>query len=391
MRSGTFFKALLFLLHLVLPLVSSAVAADPPEGYHNVRNCQNEWLVYSAEYKNYVPYVRALHESEPSVSLLLNLVQDRHFQLLLKTRKEAVLFVDGALRQRLDADVWVRLSCDSLYRETGATDIILTVFGLRGTEGLESYMVVPATTVETDSLPALSRSLISLKPKSANAYRDFSVIAWLFVLVISAVVFLSVPDIAYKVVNPLEFLSTDYRSELYNHHRAYSPVIVFAVVTLSFVAAFLVMSVEIHVTPLLPGVLSVSGRESVGSLTLSYLVLALICFVLFYLKCLLVFVTLGILNMSELAHIHFIKTVQSSMLFYGITAVALLVVMFQHPAWLEATGNVLLWSFLIYYSLRLIVLYIVLNQTSRILNLYLISYLCVVELIPLIIGIKFIM
>lgn len=389
-RTSVFWSYLILLgLGFIFPVAARAAAI--PDHFQVVRDCEDEWLVYSQEYKNYVPYIRSLHESESSVSILIDLVENRHFHFLLKTRSPAVLFVDGALQHNLVANEWLSFSCDSLSQIYGGERIILTLFGLRGMDGLSSYMVFHKNETATDSLQVFSRSLVSLKPKSANVYRDFSIIAWILILAISAVVFAAVPDLAYKMANPVEFFSRDFRSELYNHHRAYSPLIVFAVAVLSLITAFLLLTVEIYVIPFLPGVLSVSGSESVATLTFEYLRLTLLCFVLFYVKYLMIYITLGILNMSELAHIHFIKAVQSSLLMYGSLSVVLFALIFQYPVLLEGLGDSLLLGVMIYFSVRLVVLYVVLNPTGRIINLYLISYLCVVELIPLIIGIKFVM
>lgn len=380
-----------WLLPAALSLPVRTIGQIQPEGYHLVRDCQDEWLVYSSEYKNYVPYIKVMHESEPSVSILINLVQDRHFNFLLKTTKSAFLFVNGSLQASLVPGQWKAVSCDSLYRVYGAGEVMLTVFGLRGTEGLTSLMVFPKTQVAADSVQTITPSVISLKPRSDNAFRDFSVIAWVLILVTGAVVFLILPSIAYKMVSPAVFFSRDFRSELYNHYRAYSPVIVVMVIVLALVTAFLLLAIEIYVVPVLPSALSVSERESVWMLVAAFFKIALLCFGLFCLKYFVISVTLGILNMNEMAHVHFIKSVQSSLLFYGTLAVSLLLLIFRHPRTLENMGEPLLWCVVVYYGVRYISFYILLNPPGRIINLYLISYLCVVELIPLIIGIKFIM
>ncbi|GAA4440372.1 hypothetical protein GCM10023091_23940 [Ravibacter arvi] len=361
-----------------------------PDGYQLVRNCQDEWLVFNAEYKNYVPYIKSIHETEPSVSLLVDLVQDRHFTFLLKSRKEAFLFVNGALQRQVQPEQWQALSCDSLYRKYRTPRVLLTVFGLRGIEGLSAVMAFPGNAVAADSVQTMKTSLVSLKPRSANVFRDFSIIAWLLILLTAAVVFLSVPTLAYSLMSPLVFLSRDFRAELYNHHRAYSPVIVVSVVILSMITAFLLWLAEYHVRPLLPAFLGGADRDSVGAVVFGFLKTALLCFVLYYFKYFVISVTLRILNMTEVAHIHFIKALQSSLVFYGLLSLGLLGAVLHAPASLEGAAVNLLWAVSVFYGIRLLLLYILLNQPGRIINLYLISYLCVVELIPLIIGIKYI-
>lgn len=245
----------LFLMH---GLRVAANADGRPEGYHLVRDCQEEWLVYSKEYTNYVPYIRALHESEPSVSILLNLVQDRHFQFLLKTERDAFLFIDGALQTNIIPETWMSVSCDSLYRKYGKSEVMLTVFGLRGLDGVRSFMAFPEGSEVGDSLQVLASSLVLLKPRQADIFRDFSVIAWLMILLVGAIVFLSAPQLAYKLTNPAAFFSRDFRTELYHHHRAYSPVIIAATLALALIVAFLLLITESYITSVIPTITSVS-------------------------------------------------------------------------------------------------------------------------------------
>ncbi|MBU1819914.1 MAG: DUF4271 domain-containing protein, partial [Bacteroidetes bacterium] len=61
----------------------------------------------------------------------------------------------------------------------------------------------------------------------------------------------------------------------------------------------------------------------------------------------------------------------------------------QNPHWLEQLSISLLYVFIFYYLIRFVLLYLFTNYTGQVINLYLFSYLCVVEIIPLIIGVKF--
>lgn len=368
-----------------------AVTVTVPEGYQLVRDCREDWLVYDEQFGNYVPYLAALHEMEPSVSIVLDLVRERHFTFILKTNREGYLFINGALQKTLAAGDWHYISCDSLYSRYGARELMLTVFGLRGLEGINSAIVSPLNTMASDSLSLLSPSLVSLKLKSSHAFRDFSGIAWLLIVLVSSVVFLLAPAVAYKITGMVSFLSRDFRSDLYHHHRAYDPVIIVMEAVLAFIAAFLLMAVDRYVVPVLPPSLAASERDNVWALLGNFAQLSVVCFVMFYLKYFFISITAGILNLTEIMHVHFIKTLQSSLMFYGSASLGILLLIFQAPGYLNGIGNQLIFGLIVYYCVRCVVLYILLNQSSRFLNLYLISYLCVVELIPPIIGVKFIM
>ncbi len=53
--------------------------------------------------------------------------------------------------------------------------------------------------------------------------------------------------------------------------------------------------------------------------------------------------------------------------------------------------NALLFPLIGFYTARVALLYVVIRASESIKNLYLFSYLCIVELIPLIIGLRFIL
>ena len=53
--------------------------------------------------------------------------------------------------------------------------------------------------------------------------------------------------------------------------------------------------------------------------------------------------------------------------------------------------KIILYVVIVFFISRLVLLYFTINKLSSLKNLYLISYLCIVEFIPLIVGIRFAM
>ena len=97
--------------------VSSAWAANevgPGQSHYLVYDYENDWLVYSSQYHNYVPYSRSLNETDLSVSLMVDLLKNRRYDLLITSTKENYVFVEGALQTKLAPGTWLVLSIDSL-------------------------------------------------------------------------------------------------------------------------------------------------------------------------------------------------------------------------------------------------------------------------------------
>ena len=57
--------------------------------------------------------------------------------------------------------------------------------------------------------------------------------------------------------------------------------------------------------------------------------------------------------------------------------------------WFQQIGPYLSYVVIFYYLVRFGLLYIFINSSGQFINLYLFSYLCVIEIIPLIVGVKF--
>ncbi|MFC0184764.1 hypothetical protein ACFFJX_20520 [Pseudarcicella hirudinis] len=61
----------------------------------------------------------------------------------------------------------------------------------------------------------------------------------------------------------------------------------------------------------------------------------------------------------------------------------------SYPFILQNFEKYLLIPVVIFFILRLLLIYFTINKLTSLKNLYLFSYLCIVELIPVIIGIRF--
>jgi hypothetical protein len=120
-----------------------------------------------------------------------------------------------------------------------------------------------------------------------------------------------------------------------------------------------------------------------------FLLLSLIFFLLMYGKFILMSVVGNMLNLDKLVDTLFLKIIQSSYFFYATLFIIIFALGFSNTSWLVPLRPYILFPFLIFYTARFISLYVVTKPSSSFINLYLFSYLCVIEIIPLIIGIKF--
>ena len=97
----------------------------------------------------------------------------------------------------------------------------------------------------------------------------------------------------------------------------------------------------------------------------------------------------NMLNLDKQVDIIFIKIIQSSYLFYAAMFLLVFMLSFNHINWITDMKDFVLLPFLVFYSIRFLALYVVTKPPGSLINLYLFSYLCVIEIIPLIVGMKF--
>jgi hypothetical protein len=133
---------------------------------------------------------------------------------------------------------------------------------------------------------------------------------------------------------------------------------------------------------------SLPGEQTFGSLAGTFLLLGAGTFIALMSKYVLLRVLGGLYEMQDSITVHFFKVLQSLMLFFTAMTLLVAIITYNSPSVIW-TQNLLLAPIIAFYTARLALLYLVIRSIEPIKNLYLFSYLCIVELIPLIIGLRF--
>ena len=129
--------------------------------------------------------------------------------------------------------------------------------------------------------------------------------------------------------------------------------------------------------------------ETLGVLSSNYFRICLAVFVMLIAKYFFISLVGQLFNLEKVVDLHYFKIIQSSIIFFT-ALVLLLLVLFM--AYFPHDFN---WQFYLFtpivafYLVRCFILYFTINRSLPIQSLYLISYLCIVELLPVILGIRF--
>jgi hypothetical protein len=388
-------KIIPFWLLLVLTLtgllqpasVQAANEVGPGKKYFLVYDYQNDWLVYNASYQNYVPYTRSLHDNDLSVSVLVDLLKNRRYTLLIQTQEQNYLFVEGAMQKRIKAAQWLELNIDSLYRTYRKDEIMLTLYGSTGTDSRKVLVANPVASAPL-VLDKAAPSLINIKPIPTNPFRDFSVLIMLLLLVLNVLTFLVSTAIFSRFVNPAELFENDDRSDN-KSIKPYNLSMLLLTALVALVQGYLLMVLHNNGLDLFSSGVVLTGGGSLPDHFLHLGKISLVIFLLIYLKYLFMVMVAGMLNLDKIVNVHYFKSLQASYLFFGVSAIALFSYSLYFPMMSLPLETQLLAPFIGFYLLKFIFLYILIKPGGSVINLYLFSYLCVIEIIPLIIGVKF--
>jgi hypothetical protein len=383
--SWAFFTAFMFLGTFAF----SAAKVTLPERFFPVYNYQHDWLVYSNAYKNYVPFSQGINEDSRSVSLYIDLLKNKRYALLVAAETDSYLFIEGALQTRLEQNQWRELAIDSLLKVYKKEELLVTIYGSPGINDKVALLCNRKNTRDATSLTGTRPSFINIKPISFSPFGNFAVIALIIILILNAWIFNLNPLSFLRMINPIEFFNSDPRDQLSKTNKPYSNTIIFFAVITAMWMSFVLMFFFNNKLNIFSVDSIMSEKSNTLMIFADFLLVAVIFFVLTYSKYIFMLLAGNMLNLDKQVDALFIKIIQSSYMFYGLLFLLLFAMSFNHMPWIADLKTYILLPFLFFYVARAIALYVVTKPPGTLINLYLFSYLCVIEIIPLIVSMKF--
>ena len=368
---------------------SAAENVSPPEQYFPVYNYQNDWLVYNPQYKNYVPFSQGINESSRFVSLYIDLVKNRRYVVLVKAENDGYLFLEGALQNKISAKKWQELNVDSLYKIYKKDELLLTVYGSAGIGDKFVMLCNKKKLSDPAIIERTGRNFINIKPITFTPFGNFAGITLILVLILNVWIFNLNPLSFVRLINPIEFFNNDPRDQISKINKPYDNTAIFFVIITSMLMSFVVIFFAENKLNLFNVSTILSEKSNTLQTVSDFFILSIIFFVLTYVKFIFMVMAGNMLNLDKLVDIIFLKIVQSSYLFYAGLFLVVFMLSFNHINWLADLESYALLPFLVFYSVRFVGLYVVTKPPGSLINLYLFSYLCVIEIIPLIVGMKF--
>ncbi|MFD1141727.1 DUF4271 domain-containing protein [Larkinella insperata] len=372
---------------LLWALGSRAQGVGPNQQFFPVHDFRNDWLVYDQTYKSYVPFIDEQHALVNSVSFFLDAESNRRYYLLISTRQTGYLFIDAALKRRLNANEWLVMNLDSLYRAYRKPELFLTVHGSPGVDDKQVFIGHLKSAAQKEVAAAETR--LSILPRRPSAYANFFTLSLLFIAALNAYLFNFHHRAFIRFFDLTDLLSITDRDELFLVNRPLGLINLLFLLNLSFITAYLYMIVQSkNIDLFLSRALLLRG-QSLFDLIVTFFELSALAFLLLVAKYVFIAVIGGLYRLEQVVNLHFFKAIQSSLIFFTAGAILVAILSANTPVNATWSSTWLMVPFVSFYVLRLALLYVVIANKGVVKNLYLFSYLCIVELIPLTIGVRF--
>ena len=377
-------------LFLLLICVGKTTFATPIDSANYVpfQDLEAEWQVYDDKYKAYVPYVSARHKGTKTISFWLDTEKFKPYHLIIKLKKYEYFFINQQLHQVISKDGWQAYKIDSLQKLYNDKKIFLTFYNKNASVGLtRSFIgVFSSKIIDKKATKNVENSLQEYFRQKINNPRT-SIIILLGTLIFAFYTLLwnIYPRHFYNFLNIKKLFSLARREDENALNKPLSAGNVLFVLGCVLLAAYFGLMFQEVQTYKLPFFV----REgSIFADIYNYLIFVLAFAVLIMGKLFLIVFLEKLLGLDKISNAHFYEHVRFSQILYvllcGLGLYYFVVNPYQMLIFKTLSSIILLFGFIS----RSIFLWIHVNKISGMRNIYLISYLCASEIIPVLIYIK---
>ncbi len=355
------------------------------ESYHyKIKDLKSEWKIYSETENALVPYIESINSKSKNVYIAITPDEYRENGILLKFKRKTALFINNKLIYNTAEPVSIVLSIDSLAGIYGQGRLLFSMYSQGGIHDLESSII---------SYSNKNRSLISkmdhlsILPMDRGPIWDFMKIGMIIILILYVVLVnigSRVFNDYYNIINSFIRAGTD---EFLNRSKKITRIDLVFIIVLAFVISFFIV-IAIYQFGLRD---NKDTLLTVGSLFAKWFWILLFLLGWFLLRFILISLSSDLFKMREIGTIHTFEYLRItnfySLLFFLFLVLALFVIQIN----LDLFVYILIYSIIIISFIRALILYLKFLNSSNYTKLYLFAYLCSAELLPVIVGLKFLL
>jgi hypothetical protein len=365
------------IIPVLLWLICSLSAATAQSARFQVlRNLQGELLYYNARQEAYLPWIEGNDVSTTALHLALDLAGNRDQVLVLELNRNTSLYIDQQLVYYFEKPVQTVLQLDSLWQRYGADSLGLSFYQ---PEGDFSDMGVYLAYLRPYAPPPVN----PLEQVRRPVYRhyDYFKLILLLLVIYYALLWRAIPR------NFNDFFNL---SHLFlNWRRKEGPTMLTNEQLLLILALSALISFFLWIYQTYTGALD--ALLWFGHPLLVWLQFTFSVFVLVVLKYLLIRAMSALFGLSEISYPYFFESLILSQSFYTAGFLVTAAVGIKSFGKIENLTSYFGLTVAIFYFFRLFIMYFKIRMKVDVRFLHLFSYLCTTELLPIIVGLKFLL
>ncbi len=376
----------------ILLFVWAQALGNTPQSFQNYRvihNYANEWMMYDREEKMYVPYLQEPDNELNSFTLKVEMSRFPKAFLLVKTAdKNCNIFLDNALERVSGKQEWIIYNLDSLKRQYRKDLFHLSILSASRPDEIVAYVGYPSGNTAAVKGKDGVREVVRLMPRSVSRINSGLAIAFLLSLVVMSFVSSNYFRVFGKYYSLREVLSTRVKENLFMVGKPLDRPNLFFVILLSVTVGMFVLLLENAGYSLIEGSFLFQRGNTFAVYTINFFKCSLITFGLYVLKFFFLNVVGKLFNLGKMTDLHYFKVIQCSVLFFTLLMVLSLV---MYNAYLPMPQNIDNYLFIVliaFFLFRGILIYFTINRESNVKFLYLFSYLCIAEALPVILVLR---
>jgi hypothetical protein len=230
--------------------------------------------------------------------------------------------------------------------------------------------------------------VVRLLPRNVSRINSGVAIAFLLGLVVMSFVSTNYFRVFGKYFSLREVLSTRVKENLFMVGKPLDRPNLFFVILLSVMVGIFFLLLENGGFSIIEGSFLFQRGNTFAVYTINFFKTSLIVFGLYVLKFFFLNVVGKLFNLGKVTDLHFFKVVQCSVFFFTLLTTGSLFLYNTYIPLPQSIDNYLFIIFIAFFLFRGILIYFTINRESNVKFLYLFSYLCIAEALPVILILR---
>ena len=375
------------LILFLLPSVIFAAKSGPENSYALIHDLGENWYTYNEDSKSYSPYIKGVSPPQKAHTTFLDLKENKYFSLIVKSLVEnSYLFIDGQFFKKLDKDAWVVLSIKDL--PSTQEEIAITFYGSTNVNSKTIFVGSKSSLVQTKGIT--KSNFLPMKLRERLSHLDSYII-------ILGLIFIFISILGY--VNPKAFneyfsfsdiFVTKLRDTKFLVSKPLNQINIAFLVLLSMITGLLYLLLRAKGVPLFQNHLGVNINLENSSITLTFIKATIVAFVIYFSKFFFLSITGSLFGLKKSVNIHYFKITQFNLFFLLLISLFFFAFIISNNSFsLNGISTLALWTAVLVYTSRTLIAFLSILKSTGIQSLYLFAYLCVVEILPIFLGIRF--